>query len=193
MSAAEMPCGWSGKLPCRGDFIEGGARLDLFDWFAGWASEGAAAVRAGGGALADAFLTAPLVRFAAAPGVVGRPAALGVLGPGMDRAGRLYPFLIAAELAEAQASGPDLQANAEWFDKAEAAFLDFLAPDFDAALIAERLADLPSFRPVADSPGDTGMVWCAGDAQAEAAASVPDMTTVMGLPVAKAAFGGQVG
>ena len=193
MTQTEATFGWSGKLPCRGDFIEGGARLDLFGWFADWASEGAARVRAGGGPMADAFLTAPLVRFVAAAGVLGSRAALGVLGPGMDRAGRLYPFLIASEPGEIGAPEPGLQANTRWFDEAEAAFLDFLAPDFDAALIAERLADLPEPQAVPDSAGGAGLAWRSAEAPVETAGTVPEMVRLMNLPAAAPVLDGQAG
>ena len=187
MTPADMRVGWTGKLPCRGDFIEGGVPLALSGWFADWASRGAATVRAGGGPAADAFLTAPLVRFAAAPGALGGPAAIGVLGPGMDRSGRLYPFLIAAEPDGPGAAKLSLAANAHWFDAAEAAFLDFLAPDFDAAEIGPRLEALPAPRGVPDDPGTAKIAWRAGQGLTEVADLVPGMVRMMGLSSATAA------
>ena len=100
--------------------------------------------------------------------------------------------LIATEPGDIGAPGPSLGANADWFNAAEATFLDFLAPDFDATQIAERLADLPEARAVPrDGDEDGGLAWREGDGSMQSAAEVPEMTRMMGLP-AVAALGGQV-
>lgn len=138
--------GWSGKLPCRGDFIEGGARLPFFKWFAEWASEGVVAVRAGGGEAADRFLTAPIYRFAAVSERFGPT--LGVIGPSMDRAQRLYPFAVAAGLEGPISCSGALAANTDWLARLEEMFLAALLPDFDPVALADLTAPLVAAPPV---------------------------------------------
>ena len=140
---AEMQIGWTGKLPCRGDFVTGGARLQMFAWFDAWASEGMVAVRDGGGPAADAFLTSDLQRLAASRGVLGAAPVLAVVGPGMDRAARLYPFVLGTELTDDIAPKETLEANSAWFDEIEDVFLQALAPDFQPDRLAQLVASLP--------------------------------------------------
>lgn len=111
-------------------------------WFADWASEGMVDVRAGGGPAADAFLTADLQRFAAAAGVLSPRSALGVMGPGMDSTGRLYPFLIACEPAVTLCPERTLDANDSWFEAVESAYLAALASDFDLSVLGTLLAGI---------------------------------------------------
>lgn len=153
----EIRAGWTGKLPCRGDFVSGGARLEVFDWFERWASHGMVAVRAGGGPAADAFLTSDLRRVAASSGLLGSSAVMAVIGPGMDRAARLYPFMLALETTVDIAPAESLLACRRWYENAEELFLSALAPDFELARFEAMVEALPSPSPV--PPAGLGRVF----------------------------------
>lgn len=144
----EIRVGWTGKLPCRGDFVRGGAQLDVFEWFERWASHGMVAIRDGGGPAADAFLTSDLRRVAASSGLLSRSAVMAVIGPGMDRAARLYPFMLALEVPDDIAPAETLEACRDWYEHSEELFLAALAPDFDLASLGVMVDALPSLAPV---------------------------------------------
>ncbi len=157
---------WSGKLPSRGDFLEGGAHRSLLAWMTDWASEGMVAIRAGGGPAADGFLTSPIQRFVGSSGSLAKDAMIGVLGPGMDRGGRLYPFAIAVGLGPATEPAATWTANAPWFDRAETIYFDCLRPDFDPATldaILPELEDPPPETVPGDAPGGAVFAPLGGD------------------------------
>ncbi|MEL6478032.1 MAG: type VI secretion system-associated protein TagF [Pseudomonadota bacterium] len=136
--------GWHGKLPAAGDFVNGGARLELITAIERWAMAGMVEIRAAGGPSIDAFLTAPLFRLATGPGIFGAAPGLAVLGPGMDRSGRPYPFVIAMPLCTPAAPKEVLRENRALFEALEAVFLAALAPDYPLDRLAEDLAGLPA-------------------------------------------------
>ena len=88
--------GWYGKLSSLGDFA--GRRLAP-DWVKScdqWLSEAMSASRAELGARwLEVYLSAPVWRFAWAPGVVDARWWFGVLMPSCDNVGRYFPLLIA--------------------------------------------------------------------------------------------------
>jgi type VI secretion system protein ImpM len=140
------PWGWHGKLPCRGDFVGGGAPLPLIEAWRAWALTGGAALRAGGTAARDRFLVAPIWRFAVTPGVFGAGSGIGVTGPGIDAAGRAFPVVIAAA-GPVDEPGAALGAAAGWLDRAAASLLAALGSASGPAVI-----DLPSPPPGASPP-----------------------------------------
>lgn len=116
-----LPVGWFGKLPRAADFLSRDLPASFTRPVAEWLN---ASVGAAQDSLGEDFeriyLTAPIWRFAFAPGVVdGRPWS-GVLMASCDSAGRSSPFTIAAE-----ASPGNWLKNAE---KAAVAFLDDQVP-----------------------------------------------------------------
>src|SRR5262245_45943190 len=88
--------GWYGKLAALGDFAH--RRLPP-EWVRTCDAWLAAAVRGArehlGAQWLDAYLTAPVLRFAWAPGVVDGQWWFGLLMPSCDSVGRYYPLLIA--------------------------------------------------------------------------------------------------
>ncbi|MEL6364653.1 MAG: type VI secretion system-associated protein TagF [Pseudomonadota bacterium] len=130
--------GYFGKAPARGDFIGRGLPRSLTDGLERWAKAGLAEAkeRDAEGWL-DAYLVSPVWRFA---GGLGDALWTGVLCPSVDAAGRYFPLAIAAEVAGGDADG-DLEGP--WFDAADAAVRDALAPEsFDLALWSERIDGL---------------------------------------------------
>lgn len=147
---------WSGKLPSRGDFLEGGDRA-LLGWMQDWAAEGMVAIRDGGGPAADAFLTAPIQRFVGARDSLAPDAVIGVLGPGMDRAGRLYPFAMACRLDSETDARDTWMANAAWFECAEELYLGCLVPGFDPDQLGTEMEGLENPAPAPPAGGEAGL------------------------------------
>ncbi|WP_309644009.1 type VI secretion system-associated protein TagF [Phenylobacterium sp.] len=120
-----------GKLPCAGDFVRRRLRADTITELDLWLQ-----VRLAddpGGEPPDA---ATPCRFAAAPGVFGVMAVMGLIWPSRDSVGRSFPFVIAVEAGPRTAHVYDL--DLDWFDLAEVALrrsIDFASlDDLDRAL-----------------------------------------------------------
>ncbi|MFM2054681.1 MAG: type secretion system-associated protein TagF [Pseudomonadota bacterium] len=145
--AAPGVCGWFGKLPALGDF--GSRRLprEMVARCDAWLSAGmAASQRELGGGWLDLYLTAPVWRFAWAPGVAGPDWWLGVLMPSVDRVGRYFPLLIAATCPAGHAAQLDPASVDPWLDR--------LAGIAQASLGAgARLDDLEAALASAPLPG----------------------------------------
>jgi type VI secretion system protein ImpM len=110
-----------------------------------WVSAGLAASReAMGSAWQPAWMEAPIWRFTAAAGLFGEQPMSGVWMPSVDRAGRMFPLLIAVECEVA----------ADWFALAEAAGLAALDEDLEPEALA---ALLPAA--VLDSAEVSGSCW----------------------------------
>lgn len=124
--------GFFGKLPSRGDFVRAGLPRGFVDPWDAWLQAVLPASRmALGSRWHDAWMVAPVWRFALAPGVCGPDAAVGVLMPSVDRAGRHFPLTIAllgtADVADA------------WLDFAETTGRDALEHGWTPDLLAEWL------------------------------------------------------
>ena len=91
--------GFFGKLPARGDFV--GRRLDqaFRTAFDEWLQKSiATSKRQLGTAWLPAYLNAPIWRFVLGPNLCGSMPTLGVMMPSVDRVGRYFPLVIAAQL-----------------------------------------------------------------------------------------------
>ena len=89
--------GFYGKLPARGDFVRAGLPRDFIDPWDDWLQSVMAGSRTlMGEAWLPAFLEAPVWRFTLPPGMCGAQAALGLMLPSVDRAGRYFPLTFAA-------------------------------------------------------------------------------------------------
>ena len=96
MSGA-VAVGFYGKLPARGDFVRVGLPRDFIDPWDDWLQAVIAGSRSlMGDAWLPAFLEAPVWRFALPPGMCGGQAALGLMLPSVDQAGRYFPLTFAA-------------------------------------------------------------------------------------------------
>lgn len=144
--------GYFGKVPTQGDFIARGLPRPLVDALDHWLR---ACVRESqrqmGQRWLDAFLVAPIWRFALPPGVAGADAVLGVMMPSVDRIGRYFPLIIAAtpKAASMEGNSPPVEA---WCAAAEQLALSTLEPSFSMAEFdtdAERLTLLASAIPTA--------------------------------------------
>ncbi len=110
--------GFYGKLPARGDFVRGALPRDFTDRWDAWLAPAIAGSRTRMGEdWLPAFLEAPVWRFILSAGLCGERAALGVMLPSVDRAGRYFPLTFAA-LFDA---GTTPASDVTWLDRCEAA------------------------------------------------------------------------
>lgn len=143
--------GFFGKLASHGDFVARRLPPPFVAAWDGWLQDCLQASRQSlGDAWLDAYLTAPVWRFALAPGVCDTGGAVaawaGVLMPSVDRVGRHFPLTLAASTP-----GPlpldQWLGEAGWYGRLEALALSTLEPrfnfdDFDSALCG--MAGLPA-------------------------------------------------
>lgn len=129
---ARPQSGFFGKLPARGDFV--GRRLgqDFRSAFDEWLQKSiATSKRQLESAWLPSYLNAPIWRFVLGPGLCGTVPALGVMMPSVDRVGRYFPLVIAAQLPGCLSAGTMFQSARPWFEKAEELILRSLDDDFD--------------------------------------------------------------
>jgi type VI secretion system protein ImpM len=124
--------GFWGKLPSRGDFLGVGLSKAFVNAWDAWVSASLAASQAAMGEdWQPAWMEAPVWCFRASAGYFGADPVSGLWMPSVDRAGRMFPLLIAAEGG----------AGAAWFLQAEdagrAALAENLGPDALAALLPQ--------------------------------------------------------
>ncbi len=148
--------GFYGKLPARGDFVRAGLPRDFTDRWDDWLQSVIASSRAlMGESWLPAFLEAPVWRFSLPPGQCGERAALGLMLPSVDKAGRYFPLTFVALLATGVPGANSGPASA-WLDQCEAAGRAALEHDTPPQDIADALG-APVFSGEADQ--STGGVW----------------------------------
>jgi type VI secretion system protein ImpM len=131
--------GFFGKVSTRGDFvcrrIAPTFRSTLDKWLS--ASITASKRQMGDGWL-PAYLKAPLWRFMLGPGIAGRDAAIGVMMPSVDRVGRYFPLILAAEMPDCERPGRLFRQAGPWFEAAEGLLLSSLEDDFNMEAFDKR-------------------------------------------------------
>lgn len=131
MTASDLT-GFYGKLPARGDFVRFGLSATIIDALDGW-MRGCLAVShtALSDDWADCWMDAPVWRFRIA---IDNVRIGGIWLPSMDKVGRWFPLLIAADAASA---GP------LWLDAAEALGFAAVTADLTPDALATQLAAIP--------------------------------------------------
>jgi type VI secretion system protein ImpM len=138
--------GFFGKLPARGDFVRAGLPRDFTDPWDAWLQavlSGSRSVM--GETWLPAFLEAPVWRFSLPPGTCGPWAALGLMLPSVDRAGRYFPLMFAALSHQAI----DAAGGKPWLDVCESAGRAALEQDKTPEDIAAMIGE-PDLRVDAD-------------------------------------------
>lgn len=131
-----MIAGFYGKLPARGDFVRGALPRDFTDRWDAWLAPAIAGSRERMGEdWLPAFLEAPVWRFALSAGLCGGRAALGLMLPSVDRAGRYFPLTFAALYDDGIAPDDDPL----WLDGCEAAGRAALEQDAGPELLGAML------------------------------------------------------
>jgi len=128
---------WYGKLSTLGDFAQRRMPAELFTAFDTWLST---AMRDGreqlGERWLDTYLTAPVLRFAWAPGVIDSRWWFGVLMPSCDSVGRYFPLVIAQPRARAPEDRIALDHLELWYEHLAHAALHTLSDDDGGSLDA---------------------------------------------------------
>jgi len=132
---------WYGKLSSLGDFAQRRMPAELFAAFDTWLST---AMRDGreqlGERWLDIYLTAPVLRFAWAPGVIDSRWWFGVLMPSCDSVGRYFPLVIAQPRARAPEDRIALDHLELWYEHLAHAALHTLSDDDGGSLDALEAA-----------------------------------------------------
>ena len=182
-------CGFFGKLPCRGDFVE--RRLDrgFCTAFDAWLQTSILASKATlGDAWLPAYLEAPLWRFAIEAGVCGTRATVGVMMASVDRVGRYYPLTIACHLAGPWSAADLALSLDDWFPHLEEQALAALEDDctfetFDAGVTG--IAP-PAPAKTSQAGSATSLWWT--ETKALRARGLPDVETFAGFLREDSAF-----
>ena len=132
-----VAAGFFGKIPSRGDFVRHGLPPDFVAALDGWWQQVLSGSRERlGETWVDAWMEAPVWRFALPPGVCGAGAAVGLWLPSTDKAGRLFPLTFAL----IGRSWRDVAQSRPFLDAAEAVGLRSLEEDLGPDDMAVALA-----------------------------------------------------
>ncbi len=108
--------GWYGKLATLGDFAQRRLPPECVRLVDGWLADAMSGFRElTGERWLQTYLTAPLLRFAWAPGVVDKQWWFGVLMPSCDSVGRYFPLVIAQPRAHPPADRIALDHLELWY------------------------------------------------------------------------------
>ena len=145
--------GFFGKVTTHGDFVTRGLAPEMVQAWDGWLQQCIHVSRQQLGAdwLAR-YLTSPVWRFAAAPGVLGEQGWAGVMMPSVDRVGRHFPLMLGAPFAHGTAMTALVAQDMAWFDALEDLARASLEPDF----ILEQLEPALAALAFTAGPGPTG-------------------------------------
>lgn len=135
--------GFYGKLVSTGDFVRRAFPAEVYECWDPWLQQGLLSSRA---ALAetwlDAYLSAPIWRFALSPGIAGDRLWIGAMMPSVDRVGRYFPITVVAAAPADTDLFSAAHAAQPWLEQIEGALLETLDGDgVSADMLAERIAD----------------------------------------------------
>lgn len=165
MDARSPPLGFFGKLSTQGDFVCRRLAPAFKSTLDKWLSTSiATSKRQMGDAWLPAYLRAPLWRFVLGPGIAGPHPAIGVMMPSVDRVGRYFPLVLAAELPECRTPVRLFRSAGAWFTAAEAVLLSSLEDDCDIDAFDDLALALapPPYDHASTQPG-TGLACIALD------------------------------
>lgn len=165
-SLQPIKAGYFGKVPTQGDFVTRGLSRGMADRFDDWLRQCVRQSQAQMGRnWLNAFLVAPVWRMAMSPGMLGPDAIIGVMMPSVDRAGRYFPFVIAAPIPHLRTGVESLARMKVWFDAAEELALSTLDPSFSLGWLDSQIGSLniyPTMLPPEDRGSPAGTLWWTG-------------------------------
>ena len=133
--------GWFGKVVMLGDFGHRRLPQEFIAVCDPWLSHCISSSRAQlGPAWLDTYLTAPLWRFAWAPGVVDEQWWFGVLMPSVDAVGRYFPLVVCAANQRPPMTADALDGLSSWYAHAGEAALATLQPGASLEVFEADLA-----------------------------------------------------
>lgn len=160
--------GFYGKLPSHGDFVSMGVGRSLQSALDAWLQAGLQAAQHELGDDWDRrFRKMPAWRFIIERGLWGPATIAGVLLPSLDRVGRSFPLVIAAQLHGFAEHPRQLYLDDTWFTAAEAIAESSAKRDFDINQFTASLKRLRSLRPadlaenerLQDRTSSRGTIW----------------------------------
>lgn len=150
----DMP-GWYGKLSSLGDFAQRRLPVECLQACDAWLSR---AMKAGHEQLGErwlnVYLTAPVLRFAWAPGVLDGQWWFGLLMPSCDNVGRYFPLLIAHPRVRPPVDRIALDHLELWYEHLAQAALQTLHEHASVDVFESALRDAPPW----PTPGMPGVV-----------------------------------
>ncbi|MBB2674415.1 UNVERIFIED_ORG: type VI secretion system protein ImpM [Rhizobium esperanzae] len=160
--------GFYGKLPSHGDFVSMGLGHSLQSALDAWMQAGLqAAQQELGEDWKRRFRSMPAWRFIIERGLWGPATVAGVLLPSLDRVGRSFPLVIAAQLHGFTEHPRQLYLDNTWFTAAEAIAESSARRDFDINHFTASLKRLRTLRPadlaeneiLQDRASSRGTIW----------------------------------
>lgn len=134
MTYATEQLSWFGKLPCVGDFcshnMSAALRETLDQWLSSAMQEG---LDIHGKAWTDAYFQTPVHGFVWGPQVtphLKNEAAIGVMMPSIDKAGRAFPFVLLQKMHSNSTGSLAFESLALWFQQAHVLCADALNEDW---------------------------------------------------------------
>lgn len=135
-----MTWGYMGKVPGRGDFLTHDVHPHIRDLFFEWCQASLAVSRDQlGNDWLDAYLTAPIWHFCAAPGGLAETGVIGTMIPSVDRVGRHFPFMVVSDY---QGVALDAWRQPDWASAVEDCILAVLDDDWAEDSWRQRLTGI---------------------------------------------------
>ena len=146
--------GWFGKVVMLGDFAHRRLSPEFIAVCDPWLSQGISSSRVQlGSQWLDTYLTAPVWRFAWAPGLVDQQWWFGVLMPSVDAVGRYFPLVVCGSDHAPPMSIDALDALFRWYTHAGRAALATLQPGASLDSFEAELACAPPWHAMWHRPG----------------------------------------
>ncbi|MEP7455525.1 type VI secretion system-associated protein TagF [Phyllobacterium sp. SB3] len=147
--------GYFGKIPSKGDFVSRRLDRNVRAQFDQWLQS---ALQASQETLAgewlELYLNAPIWRFYLEAEICGPYPVVGMMIPSVDKAGRYFPFVVAAQIPDFALSVAAVGQTDEWLQSLESLILSVLDDDFDLDFFDHRLAKIAF--DIGDPDQDTG-------------------------------------
>jgi len=152
-----MASGLFGKLPAKRDFIAVNAPRRFLETWESWMQAGLATSRLTlGGRWGEVYNHAPLWRFWLGADLCGEPA-LGAWTPSVDGVGRAFPLTLFTFADEGALPPPEIDAQENWFQAAEAKLLEALDPQTEFEAFTRSLVNLPPAKAQEDPAETAGL------------------------------------
>ncbi|QND54720.1 type VI secretion system-associated protein TagF (plasmid) [Phyllobacterium sp. 628] len=146
--------GYYGKVPSKGDFISRRLDRDVRSKFDQWLQ---LALQSSRDMLADEwmelYLNAPIWRFYLEANICGPYPVVGMMIPSVDKSGRYFPFLVAAQIPDFALSVASIAQADEWLHSLESTLLSVLDDEFDIDYFDRQLTKRAFDLGALESPG----------------------------------------